>query len=322
MMVQSCNDMGRVASGRGWFLACAGLVVVSVAVVPFVMGASSGGSGGLGDLHAQMCGVSSIRLDASVNVIVHEALAGCCGNFEPETSVVKGSFYYWADGDRYRVDSDMDPDNFPAMAAKIAYDGNRLQLLHMPSALMTVSWVDNNSLMPQLPNPLFELLQFRYVLSDESKHLRIRLKDIKADAVPAQFWNVAWTNVELDGLKLDKAEFPGGVMEGKSYSHHVYTAPEKHDQPVRIDRVGEEGIYTTTTFEHYTKVASASGVMHWPMSIEMKAYDTSTGKTAGEMSFLIQKLELDNPIANEKFDIRSDTVVQRVWDDDLEKFIQ
>lgn len=269
----------------------------------------------------QFQSVSSLHFTASVDLRVFSAdLVGCCVGIAADGTVISGKMEYWAAGDMYRLNSYMDPAKYPGMDSEFAYDGQHFQLLLKSGSVLTYSAQDNASVVIMLPNPLLELLQFRYPFTEANAGLRLRLKDVISDQIPEEFWNVNCVNVEENGQVLERAEFPGGTYQGQQYVHHVFTLPGSRNKPLRIDWVTTEATISSAEFSHYFRVATTSGPTFWPRSVILRAFD-SQGKRAAEMSFVITDFSVNAAIPQEIFTI-STVGVQTVWDDDLQMFVQ
>lgn len=272
----------------------------------------------LADVLGQFKSISSIHFAASVDAGL-VANATCCADIEPD-SVIEGTFEYWAADGKYRFNSYMDPTKYPGMDCQVAYDGQYFQLLQNSESILTFSSQDNANAVMMLPNPLLQLLQFRYPLTDANAQLRLRLKDVISDVTPAEFLNVNWVTVEEAGRVLERAEFPGGTYQGQTYVHHVLVEPGIRNKPIRIDRVSVDGTtLTSTQFAHYFRITTANGPTYWPRSVIISVSDAQ-GVKVGKMSFVITNFSLDGAILQEAFTISTEGV-QTVWDDDLEVFI-
>jgi hypothetical protein len=122
----------------------------------------------------------------------------------------------------------------------------------------------------------------------------------------------------MHGRVFERAVFPGGVYEEVPYVHHVYAIPEKQNMPVRIDRVGPDGLSTSAEFSHYFKVDTPLGTTYWPRGIVLRAYD-GAGGVVGSISYVITEFSLNEPIPAEVFTIERGEVA-KVWNDDLRQF--
>ncbi len=310
----------------------AAAVCVSAAVTLSLL-ATAAPAAELEDLPARFRAVGSIHLDAEVIMTYDPRLAGLedtPGVGPPGgtdragtgptagTTTVAGRFEYQADHHRYRVKSQVDPAKLPGMATEFAFDGTRFQFLHADKTL-TYSRHDPATVLPGLPNPLFQLLQFLYPLTDETQHLEVRFKDVVSDQALSTFQKAEWTSVEDGGRKLERAEFPGGTYEGEAYVHHVFVVPGERDRPIRIDRVSESRRLTSSEFLDYRPVRTAAGLSWWPHRIVLSAF-TATGEAAITASFSLTTLRFDEPLNDSCFEIPTERA-RRVWDDDMRQLV-
>ncbi|MCK6456540.1 MAG: hypothetical protein L6Q92_08430 [Phycisphaerae bacterium] len=287
----------------------------------------------LSDLFAQFQSLSSIAMTADVTVVVDSSV-NCLeylppderpltGSHQeqqnPDTTTVTGRYEFWADADRYRVNSYLDPAKLPGMQTEVAFDGFRFQLL-LSNGTLSYASRDHSTLLPVLQNPLLELLQFRYPLTDETRDTEIRLKDVVRDQVSPEFWAREWTTVEIGDRKLERAEFPGGRYEGHEYVHHVFAMPGQRSRPIRIDRVSDRRLHTASEFLDYRQADSAAGPAWWPHRIILRAF-SDEGETVGSITFVINYFRVDGTIPDSTFRI-SPTHALRVWDDDARQFVR
>ncbi len=275
-------------------------------------------SDGLRALLEQFQWVTSIEFAASVEISVSDALAACSDVPAPQVGT-RGSYHYCATGDRYRIKSFVDPARYPGLNTEAAFDGEQFTMSREAGSAVSHGSGDNAVLLPTLPNPMFELLQFRYPVTDDNADLRLRFRDIQADAVPAAFWDVAWTPIEEDGVQLQRASFPGGTYEGRDYVHHLYAAPGAPRTPVRIERVASDGTtLTSSEFSHYSVIDTPHGPTYWPGTVVLRAFDAD-GDEVGEISYVISDLAVNHDIPQAATTVDTETALS-IWDDDLQVF--
>lgn len=276
----------------------------------------------LADFVLQFQTLDSVHIHASVDLRILDNNGVDLGP-AGEGEVIEGAFSYWASGEKYRIDSHMDPDLYPGMMTSIAFDGENFQMLLGDSQILAVSSQDTDRAAMMLPNPIAEMLQFLYPLTDENLTKRVRLKDIQTnDTLIAQTANVAWMPHEQGVLAvehLERAIFPGGTYAGIEYEHHVYVQPGKRHRPIRIERVAHDGmVLTRTHLSHYDAVQFGEGVAHWPRHIVLEGYNPNAER-AGYATFIILNLKLNEPIDDSIFTL--DREGKKVWDEDALQYI-
>jgi len=231
---------------------------------------------------------------------------------------IQGHIEFWGSGPRYRLQSWTDPQKLPWMILQVAYDGERYELL-LPDGTLSVSATgDRRGVVPALPDPLAELLQVHYPLTDENAHLSLRLTDLQQ--VPPREVDFSGANWEMLGNGLwEVASFPGGVYEGREYTHRVYVPAQTREWIAAIERVAVSGeMLTRTEFSDYRLVPSAEGQCAMPHRVVLRAYDDCGGE-ALRVSYVLTAMELDTEIPDATFRI-TDGVV-RIWDDDAGCFV-
>jgi len=275
----------------------------------------------LRDLMGQFQSLSALVASADVVVQMPNDIAfanndeDCNGSpANPSNKPVTGTLDYWAADQRYKIISQLDGNLAPGMQVQVAYNSQRWQLLRADGTLID-SPQDNAVILPMLPNPLLEVLQFRYPLTDGNSGQYLRLKDVLQDQVPEAFWAVSWTQVNEDGRALERAIFPGGSYEGQSYVQHVFVEPGARNKPVRIDRVGEQGRLTSAEFDDYHQVGS--GV--WPYRVFLQVFEQ--GRRVGWMAFTVTSLTVDTEIPQATFTMPHESAA-RVWIDDEQRFAE
>ena len=258
---------------------------------------------------------------ATVQVWATEELAVRSGSDIVPGEPVQGYIEFWGSGPRYRWESWVDPGKMPWMVVQVAYDGESYQFLLPDGTLSVSSAGDRRDAVPALPDPLLELVQVHYPLTDENAHLWLRFKNIQGcPPRDVDLSGAAWERVDANDGALEVASFPGGVYEGRRYTFRVYVPAESRHCIQAIERISEDGDrLTRTEFDDYRLVAAADGQCALPHSVVVSAYD-SLGVEALRVSYRITHMELDAQVPEGVFRITEG--VQRVWDDDGGVFVR
>lgn len=267
------------------------------------------GTGGLDDLFRQFQTLTSLHFtaDAAVEIDCSDAGQPAGSAAAPAARPVFGHFEYWAAGPKYRIRSHAD---LPGMSIDVAWNGSQYQLL-LPSGVLSVGSTDSDTILPTLPNPLLQLVQFCYPETDANLGVELRLRHIQGDDVPDEFWSVQWTPTSLDGEPVERAIFPGGTWQGRTYVHHVYARPGEHRTPLRIDRVDTNNVvFTSAEFSDYRRIDTADGPTWWPHQVLLQAFDEQ-GRRAGWVLYKITTLEVNTPLPAEAFTIPKPPPLQR-----------
>jgi len=299
-------------------IATGACVLLSVASTFGQTGSQGSQQTELRNLFDQFQALTSIEFRASVELTVGQPLADRAETIAPQQGT-QGTYRYSAAGDRYKIESFVNPNKYPGLNTQVAFDGGTFYLSLEPGKLLSYGSQDHATLLPTLPNPLLQLVQFAYPETDDNSDLELHLKDVQNNAPPAAFWNVQWVAIVENGIDLEYAEFPGGSYEGQDYVHRVYAVPGARNKPFRIDRVTADGRkLTSCEFGNYFDVPAGSGETFWPRTVQMTAFD-QTGTEAGHISFVLTDLSVNQAMPANSFAI-STAVVAQVWNDDLQSF--
>lgn len=307
------------------FVSCSICLAVLFPVQSIASGPQSGTvpPGELRDVMAQFQATTSVRFGAQAELTLSPgAMQGACPIPVPDGSEgipFAGAYEFKAAGTKYYVASSVDPAFMPWMNTKVAYDDTQYQLLRHDGTL-SLSPSDSPTVLPLLPNPLIELLQFRYPLTDANAHVQLRIRDVWTDQVPESFWDVPWTLVQEDGITRERAVFPGGVHDGRAYVHHVVVPATLRRRPLRIDRVSDTGqLITRTEFADYRRLDTSAGPAYWPHRITLKSYDTQAA-LAGQIDFTISEMAIDESLSAASFAVPP-AQAARIWDEIQSQFI-
>lgn len=271
--------------------------------------ADCGAAEHLRDLVREILSAEAIHIRASATVGFLGAEP--CGE-ATSGSAAWGAYEYWGAGDRYRIDSLVDPAVLPGMQVSVAYDGARFSLL-LANGVLSIGDTDHNTLLPTLPNPLFELLQFLVPLSDANQATVPRWVDLRAAPFPAIIDACA---VNEGGEALVRLTLPGSVYEGRAYEHHVYVAAGAEPRVIRIERAcGDDRLTSLECSEH-----APVGNLLLPRRVRLTGFDAD-GSVGAETEMTLTLVALGAPIDSEVFHIPF-SCAARVWDDVRGQFVR
>ncbi len=313
----------RVTAFAIWLSLATVIVGLTEHVAAFPPTATTVPPGELSELMLQFQSASSLKYGADVELTFGPIIEhGLCAQPVPETSLsvpIAGRFEFKAADARYLMVSHMDPAHMPWMQTEAAYDGAKFQLIGADGTL-SLEPADSASILPALPNPLQQLLQFRYPITDANSDWEFRIQDVWNDQVPVSFWNVSWTLIEDAGLTRERAVFPGGVYEGRSYVHHVIAPATRRRTPVRIDRIDDQGmLLTSSEFTDYRRADTSAGAGYWPHRIVLKSY-AEENVLAGQIAYTVTELAIDEPVLDNEFVI-PENHAERVWNGFQQSFV-
>jgi hypothetical protein len=276
----------------------------------------------LEDLFIQFQAIDVMAFDANVSVAIMTPVPAectCVFSASPPSSPINGAYVHRVSGEKYRCDSYLDDTTISEMQTQVAYDGDDYQLLRSDGTL-SIRSQDTAQLLAILPNPIVELIQFCYPLTNATNATMVRIKDVVEDEIPSSFFDIEWVTVQDGSRELKRAVFPGGDYEGSEYQHYVYADEATLNQPVRIDRVTSTGNITSAEFFDYIRYDVGEIKAFWPTTIILRGYDPTTHEEAVSITYEITYIELEEPMDDEVFVIDA-AYAARVWDDDLEVFL-
>lgn len=284
---------------------CAGSCLLVALVWP---GQVASAEGGLGDLYDRYATLEQVVISASVQIEVFQAdVRACCAIQVPANAApARGALMYAADGQRWRLDSYLDPQVYPGMDTTLVFDGTDFAYFARNAGALGVRQGRPPALLGMvLPNPAFAPVEFLGALAEASAVNSVLLDDVRAAAAAADPSGVSWETVNFEGKMLERALFPGGIYGGVPCVHYVYAAPGAHDRPLVIDRVDEAGaLLSRVRLSHWENVGPEVPSW-WPRNVTMQEFDPA-GAMVVEISFVMD-VAVNDPqaIAPETFDIEA-----------------
>lgn len=272
--------------------------------------------------YQQYAGVDSVFVEATLQASFHaddpHGPVGVAG------TTASGAFRYWAQGEQYRIDSQVTDDRFPSMNVEVAYTGRIFQLLRRDRSVLSFALGDRNLVGVSLPNPFMDVASFVNPLDDASPDRMLKLSDFSSRTdIAQQLSTIEWTAEEVDGHAIETAVLPGAVMEGVPYSIHVQAAGSAMKNSLkRLSYVAADTdqALMTLEFSGYAVADEGGGVDDlWPRRIEYSVYNAE-GEPMLSLTYLIQRLEINQPYGDEVFWIDLNEA-ETLWSDDLQLFI-
>lgn len=259
-------------------------------------------AGELSDLFQRVTQLESLGLTASVQFrpIQPEHAESCCPLQVQAGEVIEGSFSYMADGIMWRMDSFLDPAQYPQMNTTILYNGAHFAYQANNAGVLSIKTGAPPSVWGMmLMNPAFEIIQFLLPLNDDNEGRQPQLVEAKAAAAAALTGSVHWETVTFEGKSFERAEFPGAVYHDVAYTHRLYTLPGQRDRPRVIDRVDTEGrVITRTRFSGYEDVIVPSGApWAWPKSVLWQAFHPGDSSLVLEVAMTLDWIVFNQPEA-------------------------
>ena len=274
-------------------------LVLGVLVGGIMLPPGAAAAGELSDLANRITSLDSVGVVATVRAqFIDPERVECCPVAVQAGGVVEGSYSYAAEDTKWRIDSYLDPSQYPGMNTSMIFDGGQFAYQDNEQSILSLqSGVPAESIGMVLPNPTFEMIQFLLPLGDHNSGHETQLSDAKMAASAADLTGVAWSPAVFEGKALDVAVFPGSVYEGVAYEHRVYAKPAAHDRPLVIDRVDTSGnILTRTRLSVYQDVVSVGEAVYpWPKRVNWQVFDPSNGALVVQMTMDIEWMMTNEP---------------------------
>ncbi|MFO0828843.1 MAG: hypothetical protein U0572_11940 [Phycisphaerales bacterium] len=221
-----------------------------------------------------------------------------------------GTYSYRANGQAWLIKSYLDSTRFKGMNSELSFDGNQEFVARSDNEIVSISEAGEPSdLGMSLPNPIFALASYARPVNDANIGSPLKLSDLKSindGALDAS--TAVWVPVQVDGLSLERTVLPGDTLAGHSYAHYVYVVPGKRTEPVRVDRVIEDG--TVLTRYDFTDWKTADGVpegtpgaSRFPRNVKFIQYRAGDGAMLYQANYLVTKLKLGAPVATDELTV-------------------
>ncbi len=236
----------------------------------------------------------------------------------------KGSYEYWAEGDRYKIKCHSDKHLGFLSDVDIAYDGSQFYHLDRASRILSYQQQDVSKTISALPNPLFLPVNFLSIEGDDCRFCGLRMTDFKS-------YNARWRDraarVEIksqrrepnSGHDLTDLEMPGETKSKRAVKMQLRVADtgDGRIRTTRIDEIGPDGkVLTSLTFDNF--FATALG--EFPRTINVEVFDERSNILV-RMIYFVKTLEIDQAFEKKVFAISFEEA-ETVWDSDGKKLVK
>jgi hypothetical protein len=268
----------------------------------------------LEDLRQRYSRVRSVHVYATAKIII----------YEERIREGAGSFEYWVDGDRYRINCRTDSQLALLNDTDLAYDGGRFYHLDRHASILSYRKLDEEKSFSALPNPFFLPVDFLSNDSDECRLCKLRLKDFRA---PSARWEDQKGKISIRSkrkehgsqLESTELEIPGVVVDKtvSKFRLRLDTKANGIGQVTKIERIQPDGKpLTLLVFSDFIPTA----VGDFPRRIKIQVFDDQSAVVM-EVDYTVQKIEIDQPLDPSIFTIKL-SEAEGVWDSDEKKFIK
>ncbi len=190
-----------------------------------------------------------------------------------------GTFQYWADGEKYRVNCTMPADRLGIMSdVQVAFDGRQFQLYHAAADVLSLFEGDRPTIPTAVPNPFFLPVDYLSKDSDACPACQLKLQNLRAPfaALPTRTREQARLSPRLAEDKIEWLNEAGAV-----------------NTVIQFDRPLDRG---------------------FPRRIVLQDRDPG-GRVSAEIEYRISVIETNVPIAPSVFTIPRETALHVVGED-------
>lgn len=236
--------------------------------------------------------IDQLVIDAAVEITVHDQVV--CENAATGV-VIEGDYQFHANGANWRVSSDVDPGGVQGLVTDVAWNGSLFQYLdHQASMLSITTGSEPAAIGMALVNPLLELMQPQFPLTDSNENDTPRMAEVRQKAAATSLAGATWETVVVDGRTLERTILPGNSYESVAYVHHLFVRPGQRGRPIQIDRVSAQGqVITRATFDGYDRFTVGAATMYWPRNGGFQVRDPASGDVEAEMSYAIRSIAVN-----------------------------
>lgn len=234
--------------------------------------------------------MESVHMEAIVRVVI----PGRNGN---EDTSANGTFSFWEEDGRFRIESEVDPRLGLAPNMEFAFDGVHYQSLLTEDSTLSIYSEDLHQYPTAVPNPLFLLVDFLTPDQSTCPTCALFLKD---------FMNESTWFARLDNARESAAKSGGREVfvasDPKNENRVIYRITFTDAKLLKVDRLNADGLrLASLDFHNYRPVKEGDGPL-FPRSITMRSF-AADGAVAAKIVYEIETLEVDHPIALDVFSI-------------------
>jgi hypothetical protein len=226
-----------------------------------------------------------------------------------------GTFSYWAQGDRYRVDCVVDPKLQVLPSLTYAYDGTTLGVLHHDTAVLRLFSRDTGTQPTAAPNPFFLPVAFlaqRFAGCGNCVGMKLQ----EAKRAPG------WQRLLELGSKNSAGNLELVVPVRDSLAdivEHRLRFAGPAGQPVleSVTVRHRSDVHSVYSFDDYRPVAQSA--LRFPHRLVVE--DWAAGKKVARLEYKIERLDLWPTFPEGVFTVDPDRAT-RVWDEDAARLLK
>ena len=265
------------------------------------------------NLRRQYASVRSVYLVAEAKIAV----------YGKHFAVGRGTFEYWAEGNRYRIRCRSDKQLRLNSDVDIAYNGELFQFFDLPARVLSVRSTDEVPSHAALQNPFFLPVDFLSSSGDDCPLCRLRFVDLKSHN---ERWESRAKAARVISKRYDRTnglitdvEMPGNTISKTPSKLRIKTqgASEDKSLPLQIDKVDLEGrVRASISFKKFIE----DNAFQLPSEITITVFDEQ-GNLTFKLDYKVTTLQINQPLEDSNFTIPI-SEAEAVWDSDARKFIK
>ncbi len=267
--------------------------------------ATASAAGDLSALRDAYLGVRSVHVRAQARIEVARAGKARVSGL--------GSFEYWWDRGRYRIECRSDPALGLANDVDIAYDGARYQYFERSALILSYQAGEPEQVPTALPNPWLLAFEFLSREGDACPGCRVRHADLADEAL----WRARYEPTAARAPRARELEIAAGTADHAPLSYRV--SLDGAGRPRRIDRIAAAGasVFSIRVRDYIEKDAGGRALSA-PKAASLRGTGAD-GSVWIEMQ--VDELTLDAPVEAARFSLDA-ALARSVWDGDARRFVR
>ncbi|MCC6285598.1 MAG: hypothetical protein IT439_09925 [Phycisphaerales bacterium] len=258
----------------------------------------------------------AMHIDSDIAVRIWDTEFG--PEFVTDGTDIAGEFAsWWQSDDSYLLDIAVDPAGYPGVDVAFAWDGSMFAEWRRDQGSLAYSANDWNELGIVLRDPIMDLLQFVYPVSDATIMSPTKLSTVQNDGdLATRLAGANWQRVSTSGAT---AVFPGATVDGVTFV--TYADFEWHSNrlvPVKIEHVANTVVVASIVAGGYVTRTHAGVTYTWPTNVVFRGFNEE-GTLQAEIEYDLDTLEVASGYPGSTFEIDW-LLAESVWSIDEQSF--
>lgn len=260
--------------------------------------------------------VPAMHIDSDIVIRIWDA------DFGPEYATdgtdIPGDFAsWWQSDDSYLMDMVVDPAGYPGVDVAFAWDGAMFAEWRRDQGSLAYSANDWNELGIVLRDPIMDLLQFIYPVSDATIMSPTKLSTVQNDGdLATRLASADWQRVSTSGAT---AVFPGATVDDVTFVTYVDFAWHSNRLvPTKIEHVADSVVIASVEASDYVVRTHAGLTYVWPTSVVFRGFNEE-GTLQAEIEYALGTLDVASDYPASTFEIDW-LLAEAVWSIDGQAF--